>query len=97
MRVAKIFRAYIIPGGDFLNTSIATATEMQNNFGKYLNMVMSGQEIIITKNGHEVGRFVPKDATVSYLTDSLTGILKGNDDIGEVKSERLKEKYGSID
>ena len=58
MRVAKIFRAYIIPGGDFLNTSIATATEMQNNFGKYLNLVMSGQEIIITKNGHEVGRFV---------------------------------------
>lgn len=54
----------------------ATATEMQNNFGRYLNFVMSGQEIIVTKNGREVGRFIPKDATVSYLTDSLTGILK---------------------
>ena len=29
----------------------ATATEMQNNFGRYLNLVMSGQEIIVTKNG----------------------------------------------
>ena len=78
-------------------TAIATATEMQNNFGKYLNLVMSGQEIIVTKNGHEVGRFIPKDATVSYLTDSLTGIIKGNYDLDEMKSERVKEKYGSVD
>ena len=27
----------------------ATATEMKNNFGKYLNLVMDGQEIIVTK------------------------------------------------
>ena len=54
----------------------ATATEMQNNFGRYLNLVMSGQEVIVTKNGREVGRFIPKDAAVSYLTDSLTGIMK---------------------
>ena len=75
----------------------ATSTEMQNNFGKYLNLVMSGQEIIVTKNGREVGRFIPKDAAVSYLTDSLTGILKGDYNLDEEKSERMKEKYGSID
>ena len=39
-------------------TATATATEMQNNFGRYLNLVMSGQEIIVTKNGREVGRFI---------------------------------------
>lgn len=78
-------------------TATATATEMQNNFGKYLNLVISGQEIIVTKNGREVGRFIPKDAAVSYLTDSLTGILKGNYDMNEEKSERLKEKYGFTD
>ncbi len=78
-------------------TSTATATEMQNNFGKYLSLVMSGQEIIITKNGHEVGRFIPRDAAVSYLTDSLTGILKGNYDLDEAKAERLKEKYETAD
>ena len=78
-------------------TAIATATEMQNNFGRYLNLVMSGQEIVVTKNGREVGRFVPKDTAVSYLTDSLTGILKGNYDLEESKAERLKEKYEAID
>ena len=75
-------------------TATATASEMQNNFVKYLNLVISGQEIIVTKNGHEVGRFVPKDAAVSYLTDSLIGTLKGNYDLDKEKAERLKEKYG---
>ena len=75
----------------------ATATEMQNNFGRYLNLVMSGREIIVTKNGREVGRFIPKEAAVSYLTDSLIGILKENYALDEVKTERLTEKYGSID
>lgn len=75
----------------------ATATEMQNNFGRYLNLVMSGQEVIVTKNGREVGRFVPKDAAVSYLTDSLTGILKEDYSLEEVKTERLTQKYGAVD
>ena len=74
----------------------ATATEMQNNFGRYLSMVMSGQEIIVTKNGKEVGRFIPKDATVSYLTDSLTGILQEDYDLDEAKEEILREKYGFV-
>ena len=76
---------------------MATATEMQNNFGRYLNLVMSGQEIIVTKNGKEVGRFIPKDAVVSYLTDSLTGILKEDYNLDEVKSESMREKYGFTD
>lgn len=74
----------------------ATATEMQNNFGKYLNLVMTGQQIVVTKNGREIGRFVPKEATVTYLTDSLTGILKGNYDVKDEKAARLNEKYGSV-
>lgn len=40
--------------------TIATATQMQNNFGKYLNLVMKGQEVIMTKNGKAIGRLVPK-------------------------------------
>lgn len=75
----------------------ATATEMQNNFGRYLNLVMEGREVIVTKNGKEVGRLIPKDATVSYLTDSLTGILKEDYALDKVKEERLKEKYEIID
>ena len=84
-------------GGADMIAATATATEMQNNFGRYLNLVMSGQEIIVTKNAREEGRFIPRDAAVSYLTDSLTGVLKGNYDLDEVKSERLKEKYETLD
>ena len=78
-------------------TATATATEMQNNFGRYLNLVMSGQEIIVTKNGKEVGRFIQKEAAVSYLTDSLTGILKEKNDLAKIKEEDLKAKYGIVD
>ncbi len=75
----------------------ATATEMKNNFGRYLNLVISGQEVVVTKNGKEIGRFIPRDATVSYLTDSLTGILKDDVDLETAKEERLREKYGPAD
>ena len=75
----------------------ATATAMQNNFGRYLNLVMSGQEIIVTKNGKEVGRFIPKEAAVSYLTDSLTGNKKKKNDLAKIKEEDLKAKYGIVD
>ena len=79
------------------NTTTATATEMQNNFGRYLSLVMDGIEVIVTKNGKEVGRFLPREAAVSYLTDSLTGILKENADLDQVKKERLREKYAITD
>ncbi len=79
------------------NIATATATEMQNNFGRYLSLVMDGIEVIVTKNGREVGRFLPREATVSYLTDSLTGILKEDVELDQVKEERLKEKYAITD
>lgn len=80
-----------------MEISTATATEMQNNFGKYLSLVMAGQEVIVTRNGKEVGRFIPKDAAVSYLTDFLTGLLKKDVELNEAKTERLKEKYEIAD
>lgn len=80
-----------------MEISTATATEMQNNFGKYLSLVMAGQEVIVTRNGKEVGRFIPKDAAVSYLTDSLTGLLKKDVELNGAKTERLKEKYEVAD
>ncbi len=79
------------------NTATATATEMQNNFGRYLALVMDGIEVIVTKNGKEVGRFLPRESAVSYLTDSLTGILKEGADLDQIKEERLREKYAITD
>ena len=75
----------------------ATATEMKNNFGKYLEMVMRGNEVIITKNGKEIGRLIPKSQTVSYLADSLARILKNEYDIKEEKRKTIETKYALSD
>lgn len=74
----------------------ATATEIQNNFGKYLQIAQADGEVIVVKNGKEVARLVSYDRSVSFLTDSLTGVLKGNYDDKQVKMERLG-KYESVD
>ena len=71
-----------------------TATDIQNNFGKYLKAVQEGNEIIILKKGKEVARLISKDTGISFLTDSLTGILKNEKDI---RAERIAEKYENID
>lgn len=74
----------------------ATATEVQNNFGKYLQAVQMGNEIIILKNGVEVARLISKNKTVSFLTDSLTGVLSQHYDEKAIKEERLR-KYEALD
>ena len=51
----------------------ATATEVQNNFGKYLQKVQEGDEVIVLKNGKEIARLISYAKSVSFLTDSLTG------------------------
>ena len=75
----------------------ATATEMQNNFGRYLSIVIGGDEVIVTRNGKEVGRLVPKGAAISYLTDSLTGILKGDSGKENARDAALRTKYEIAD
>ncbi len=42
---------------------LATATEVKNNFGKYLNAVLEDDDVVITKNGKKIARLTP------YLTD----------------------------
>ena len=73
---------------------IATATEVQNNFGKYLQAVQLGDEIIVLKNGAEVARLISKERSVSFLTDALTGVLKGDYDDKAIRAERAA-KYES--
>ena len=77
--------------------TVATATEMKNNFGRYLDLVMKGEEVIVTKNGKEVARFVPRDASVSYLTDTLIGVLSGTDTKEDQRMDSLKKKYEIAD
>jgi prevent-host-death family protein len=75
----------------------ATATEVQNNFGRFLKMVLEGQEVVIIKNGVEVARLISKEKTVSFLTDSLVGIL--NNDTGmdkkAIRAKRMRKYEGT--
>lgn len=73
-----------------------TATELQNNFGKYLQYVQNGNEVVILRNGREVARLISHAQTVSFLTDALTGVLKGTYDEKAMRKERMK-KYETTD
>lgn len=68
----------------------ATATEIQNNFGHYLQAVQQGNEIIILKNGKEVARLISHESSVSFLTDSLIGVLKHDYDEKAIRAERIE-------
>ena len=67
---------------------IVSSTEVQNNFGKYLDMAAEG-EVIITKNGLPVARLLGVNETVSFLSDRLVGIVPEDVTLEDAKSERL--------
>ena len=70
--------------------TMATATEVQNNFGKYLSIVQSGQDVLILKNGKEVARMISKEKSAQFLSDTLLGVLENNYDETKEKEERLE-------
>jgi len=70
---------------------VVSSTEVQNNFGKYLELA-KGQEIIITKNGSPKARLVGINETISFLSDSLVGIIPYDVDEKELKEERLNRQ-----
>jgi len=67
---------------------IVKSTEIQNNFGKYLEMA-AGQEIVITKNGQPIARLLGMQNTLSFLADRLVGILPQDVNEDDAKTERL--------
>lgn len=71
---------------------MASATEVQNNFGRYLQYAIEQGEVVILRNGKRVARIVSEDATVGFLTDSLRGVLKQQYSDEEVKAARC-DKY----
>lgn len=73
-----------------------SATELQNNFEKYLQQVQKGNDVIILRNGKEVARLISYDKSVSFLTDSLLGVLKKDYSKENIKEEKMM-KYESND
>ncbi|MDR3281153.1 MAG: type II toxin-antitoxin system Phd/YefM family antitoxin [Synergistaceae bacterium] len=70
---------------------IVSSTEVQNNFGKYLELAAK-QEIVITKNGRTIARLLGMDKTVSFLSDRLVGVIPEDVDENAMKSERLRRQ-----
>ena len=67
----------------------ATTTEVQNNFGKYLQEVQEGEEVVVLKDGKAVARIMSYAQSLSFLTDSLTGVLEGDYDDKKTREERM--------
>jgi prevent-host-death family protein len=67
---------------------IVNSTDMQNNFGKYLELAAS-EEIVITKKGLPVARLLGMEETVSFLSDRLVGLVSRDVDEKAAKKERL--------
>ena len=70
---------------------IVNSTEVQNNFGKYLDLAAQ-QEVVITKNGQPVARLMGVEKAVSFLSDRLVGLIPDDVDEKALKSERLRRQ-----
>ncbi len=55
--------------------TIATADEMQYNFGKYLSMVENGDEVAVTENGKITAWLLPLEKSEIPVTESAAGAL----------------------
>jgi prevent-host-death family protein len=67
---------------------IVSSTEIQNNFGKYLE-IASEQEVVITKNGTPFARLLGIGETTSFLADRLLGLVPHDVDEKNTREERL--------
>ncbi len=69
--------------------TVITSTELQKHFGKYLQAVQNGDEIVILKNGKEAARLISRTGKSSFLTDSLVGVVSKDYSEKEIRAERL--------
>ena len=78
-------------------STIATREMIQEHISEYLDMMESGEEIIITENRKEIGRFLPRGKVVSLAGERLKGILSKKIDAAKARDEALREKYEIVD
>lgn len=70
---------------------LITATELKNNFGKYL-LLLATEDIFITKNGKVVEKLTNPYQNRVEVVKSLLGILLKDVDMDATKEERLGAK-----
>ena len=75
----------------------ATEQELKSNLDYYLNEMTSGREVIIERDGEQIGRLVPQGKVMQSLTESLVGILSKDFNFDEEREKVLRKKYGIAD
>ena len=78
-------------------STIATREMIQEHISEYLDMMERGEEIIITENRKEIGRFLPRGKVVSLAGERLRGILSKEIDAAKAREEALRKKYEIAD
>ena len=78
-------------------STIATREMIQEHISEYLDMIEAGEEIIITKNRKEIGRFLPRGKVVSLIAEKVAGIIRGDIDVDKIREEALRRKYEIAD
>ena len=87
--------------------NIATDIEFKENIDHYLKVMEDGGEIVVTKNGKNIGKFVPETIynenievtpekprkSAEEALKALTGVLKSKEDYKTLKDKYLREKY----
>ena len=81
----------------FMLSTIATREMIQEHISEYLDMMENGEEIIITENRKEIGRFLPRGKVVSLLAEKVAGIIRGDIDVNKIREEALRRKYEIAD
>jgi len=83
-----------VPDGGKMKT--VTAKELKNKTGEVIKIIKQGQEVLLSYHGRPLAKFVPLKKT--SLLKELSGILRElpEDDLKNIRDQRLSEKYEGI-
>ena len=86
---------------------VVRATDVKNNFGRYLQHAVENGEVIIEKNGRPIAKLISlarPDVSASkqeknFVSDRLLGVLRPEPlaDYKTVRAAALEKKYGRTD
>ena len=73
-----------------------TAKELKNKTGEVIRTIKQGHEVLLSYHGRPLAKFVPLKKT--SLLKELSGIIRKlpEDDLQNIREQRLNEKYEGI-
>jgi len=68
---------------------VVTSTEFKTNLGKYLDM-LTGEEVIITRNGRKIARLVRDEDDALSALRSLRGVI-ASPELSKASDAKIRE------